>query len=105
MVFSTSCGGAGGLRLIRARKKARGLGWWERREKQVLRLASLVQDDSMFGIRMGEGQGSREDARGGVPVAGLEGHWSRSAVYLVHRERVSGRRRADEGRTVRRASC
>ena len=53
----------------------------------------------MFGIRMGEGQGSRKDAHGGVPVAGLEGHWSRSAVYLVHRGRVSGRRRADEEKT------
>ena len=37
------------------------------------------------------------DVRGGVQVAGLEGHVSRSAVYLVHEE-VSGRRRADEWR-------
>jgi hypothetical protein len=32
---------------------------------------------------MREGQGNREDARMGVPVAGLEGHVSRSAVFLV----------------------
>ena len=34
-------------------------------------------------IGMREGQRNREDARGGVRVAGLEGHVSRSAVYLV----------------------
>jgi hypothetical protein len=37
-----------------------------------------------------------EDVRQGVRVAGLEGHVSRSAVYLVHTG--LGQRRADEGR-------
>jgi hypothetical protein len=35
---------------------------------------------------MREGQGNREDARGGVPVAGLRGHVCGSAVYLVHKD-------------------
>ena len=34
---------------------------------------------------MGEGQESRGDALGGICVAGLEGHVSRFAVYLVHK--------------------
>ena len=52
---------------------------------------------------MGEGQGNHGDVPRGVQVAGLEGHVSRSAVYLIHKEwtwRVSGRRRADEGRII-----
>jgi hypothetical protein len=32
-----------------------------------------------------EGQGNRGDAFDGVAVAGLEGHKSRFAVYLVHK--------------------
>ena len=38
------------------------------------------------------------DVLGGVQVAGLEGHVSRSAVYLVHKG--AGRRHAEERRTV-----
>jgi hypothetical protein len=45
---------------------------------------------------MSEGPGSLGDVLGGVQVAGLEGHSSRSAVYLVHKG--LGRRHADEGR-------
>jgi hypothetical protein len=53
-----------------------------------------------------EGQGSRTDAFWGVPVAGLEGHVSRSAVCLVHKafnlkgldREVSDRRLAEEAR-------
>ena len=48
-------------------------------------------------LGMGAAQGGIGDVRGGVEVAGLEGHVSRSAVYLVHTG--LGRRRADEGRT------
>ena len=44
---------------------------------------------------MGAAQGRIRDVRGGVEVAELEGHVSRSAVYLVHTG--LGRRRADEG--------
>ncbi len=33
----------------------------------------------------GQAQGSIGDVLGGVQVAGLEGHVSRSAVYLVHK--------------------
>jgi hypothetical protein len=43
---------------------------------------------------MREAQGQRGDVFWGVQVAGLEGHVSRSAVYLIHKG--SGRRRADE---------
>ena len=41
----------------------------------------LGQNDGEFER---EGQGSRWDALEGVQVAELEGHRSRSAVYLVH---------------------
>jgi hypothetical protein len=34
---------------------------------------------------MREAQGEIGDVHGGVEVAGLEGHVSRSAVYLVHK--------------------
>jgi hypothetical protein len=44
---------------------------------------------------MREAQGKIGDVHEGVEVAGLEGHVSRSAVYLVHTG--LGRRRADEG--------
>jgi hypothetical protein len=32
-----------------------------------------------------EGQGNHGDVAGGVQVAELEGHMSRSAVYLIHK--------------------
>ena len=44
---------------------------------------------------MREGQGNHRDVPWGVQVAGLEGHVSRSAVYLIHKG--LGRRRAEEG--------
>ena len=45
---------------------------------------------------MREAQGQRGDVFEGVQVAGLDGHVSRSAVYLIHKG--SGRRRADDWR-------
>ena len=45
---------------------------------------------------MREAQGQRWDVFEGVQVAGLDGHVSRSAVYLIHKG--SGRRRADDWR-------
>jgi len=45
----------------------------------------IAQDDgTFFGVWIQKGQGNRENALRGVRVAGLEGHVSRSAVYLVH---------------------
>src|ERR1035437_8484278 len=51
---------------------------------------------------MREGQGNHGDVPWGVQVAGLEGHKSRSAVYLIHKG--LGRRRADDRRVHPRAS-
>jgi hypothetical protein len=39
-----------------------------------------------FAGRIWEGQENRGGAAGGVRVAGLAGHVSRSAVYLVHKD-------------------
>jgi hypothetical protein len=55
----------------------------------------FAQDDSAFRCEMGKGQGNHGDVPMGVQVAGLEGHVSRSAVYLIHKG--LGRRRAEEG--------
>src|ERR1035437_10987953 len=89
MVFSSTCGGAGGLRLVRARKKARKLGCW----KSQRRLFAIYYQN--FGGRTRKGQGNHGDVPWGVQVAGLEGHMSRSAVYLIHKG--VDRRRAEEG--------
>ena len=51
---------------------------------------------------MREAQGKIADVHEGVQVAGLEGHVSRSAVYLVHKG--LGRRRADGWRMNPQAS-
>jgi hypothetical protein len=56
----------------------------------------IVQDDSTREGGMSEGQGSLGNVVEGVQVAELEGHRSRSAVYLVHKG--LGQRRADAGR-------
>jgi hypothetical protein len=40
----------------------------------------------IFGTLKREAQGIHGDVPGGVKVAGLEGHRSRFAVYLVHLE-------------------
>ncbi len=61
-----------------------------------------AQDDGAWGDGMSAAQGNLGDVLGGVQVAGLEGHRSRSAVYLVHKG--LGRRRQVNGRRVRQAS-
>ena len=50
----------------------------------------------------GQAQKMPGDVARGVHVAGLEGHKSRSAVYLIHKG--LGRRRADDRRVHPRAS-
>ena len=45
----------------------------------------LRKDRVEHGWECGSAQGLLGGVRGGVQVAGLEGHVSRSAVYLVHR--------------------
>ena len=47
--------------------------------------AIFAQDDSEKGGGVRAAQRKIGDVRGGVEVAGLEGHVSRSAVYLVHK--------------------
>ena len=53
----------------------------------------------------GAAQGGLGGVRRGVQVAGLEGHVSRSAVYLIHKVWAKGLgRRRGENRELRRAS-
>ena len=74
----------------------------------------IAQEDRLIGGGMRLGQGNHGDVLGGVRVAGLEGHVSRSAVYLVHKGlnrnglKPGGSRAGAarmEGGCVRRASC
>ncbi len=50
----------------------------------------FAQDDSQFGVWTGRAQGRLGGVVKGVQVAELEGHMSRSAVYLIHIEVRTG---------------
>jgi len=71
---------------------------------QEVSAVGVTANDKVFLVIVRQGQGDRKDASMSVPVAGLEGHVSRSAVYLVHKEvRTSaGWKRAEEVKTLTR---